>query len=621
MFKRNPFPWRKALCAGLASSLPILIGILMGNMGYGLAAGIGGFAYLYVFNQPYAQRAKMIFLVALGLAFSMALGILLSPYPVGMAIGLGVLGALGIFLFGALKIPGPSAVFFVLCFAIATGLPATPDEARIRAGLVLLGGLLSWLISMAGWFFHPHGPETAAMKKAYSQLANFAVSAAVGKSEEQYKTVTALKEAEAILLSGYSFWTHSEQYKRLYLLNDHANRLFLEILDLTRNGKALPLEISQSLLALAGAIGSRKKNEAKILQPEMSNGRIANLFMKIYDADAIMNEPIEKIEQSVKIVKPSVKSQLLGAFDKNSIVFLSALRYGIVLIVASLISYALPVERPYWIPLSCAAVMLGSTIVATFHRAIQRTFGTMIGLIIASVILLNIQNAFLVVPTIFVLTFLTELFIVRNYALAVVFITPSALLIAEYSTSIHNFTLFASARAENIVIGSLIGLSGVLLFGRKAASSKLNHFLAKTIRSQGQYVVGLFSEDNKKMSFHESGERRKMHVNLVNLITIYTSALGERAVGKSKLESLWPAIFSIELLGYYLDSALKYEERPILSDQELAQLLYVFETMARAVEQNLPPVPRQIPELQKFSTIRNEIIRLQKALTIGVEFA
>jgi len=618
IYKKNPFPWRKAICAGLASSLPILIGLIFGHMKLGLAAGMGGFAYLYVFNQPYAQRAKMIFFIAVGLALSMTMGILLAPYPLGMAMGLGIIGAIGIFTFGALRITGPSAIFFVLCFAIASGIPTTASDAPIRGGLVFLGGMLSWLIAMAGWFNNPHGPETAAVKKLYTQLAGFAANTGTDNiSGEQHKTVAALKEAEEILLAGYSFWTNSELYKRLYLLNDHANRLFLQLLELSRKRNGLPAEVGQSLLAIAKAIGSREKNIEKILQPDLADKRIASLFSDIYDADAILNEPIEKINRTVKIAKPSIKMMLLGAFDKNSIVFLSALRYGLVLLFATLLAHALPVERSYWIPLSCGSVMLGSTIIGTYHRAIQRTFGTIAGLLIASLLLLNIQNGYMVAMAIFILTFLTEMFIVRNYALAVVFLTPSALLIAEYSTNIHDFSFFATARAENIIIGSLIGLVGVLLFGRKAASGRLNHFLAKTIRSQGQYIVALFSQGNKRMSFHESRERRKMHTNLVNLSTIYMTALGEFGVGKDKVESLWPAIFSIELLGYYLDSALKYDERPVWPDEELAQLLYTFETMARCVEQNLPLAQREIPEMKNFEKIRNEILSMQKSLRVG----
>ena len=72
--KKTPFPWERAICAGICSAVPVLIGLLFGNFQYGLIAGIGGFSYLYVWNEPYPERAKKIFFVALGLAVSNRIG-------------------------------------------------------------------------------------------------------------------------------------------------------------------------------------------------------------------------------------------------------------------------------------------------------------------------------------------------------------------------------------------------------------------------------------------------------------------------------------------------------------------------------------------------------------------
>src|SRR6478735_4788806 len=167
----KPFPWVKAFSAGLAASLPVIIGLLFGNLEYGLIAGMGGFTYLYVFNIPYAQRAKKLFFVVLGMSLVSALGTLAAPYPLAIAILMGIIGATAIFIFGALRITGPSAIFFVLVFAMTTGMPVNPELAPIRAGLVFLGGTLSWIIAMIGWFFNPHGPEKGVVKRVYLELA------------------------------------------------------------------------------------------------------------------------------------------------------------------------------------------------------------------------------------------------------------------------------------------------------------------------------------------------------------------------------------------------------------------------------------------------------------------
>ncbi|WP_231603437.1 hypothetical protein [Bacillus sp. FJAT-27231] len=88
--KKTPWPLRRAIGAALSASLPVLLGIWIGNFSYGLLAGIGGFSYLYVFNEPYKHRAKKVFFVMLGLAAAMGLGTLTAASPFLFAILLGL---------------------------------------------------------------------------------------------------------------------------------------------------------------------------------------------------------------------------------------------------------------------------------------------------------------------------------------------------------------------------------------------------------------------------------------------------------------------------------------------------------------------------------------------------
>ena len=79
---------------------------------------------------------------------------------------------------------------------------------------------------------------------------------------------------------------------------------------------------------------------------------------------------------------------------------------------------------------------------------------------------------------------------------------------------------------------------------------------------------------------------------------------------------MWPIIFSVEHMGYYLDGSLKYYERPVFPEADLSQLLYIFETMAIAVDHNIPYKIKNIPEIEGFSKIQNEISVLQEVLKL-----
>ncbi|WP_035445561.1 FUSC family protein [Bacillus sp. UNC41MFS5] len=619
---RKPFPWVKAFSAGLAASLPVFIGLLLGNLEYGLIAGMGGFTYLYVFNIPYAQRAKILFLVVLGLTFVSALGTLAAPYPLAIAILMGVIGAAAIFIFGALKIKGPSAIFFVLVFAMTTGMPVQPELVLQRAGLVFLGGALSWGLAMIGWFFDPHGPETSVVKNVYSELASFLDSVGTEKyHERRHSVMSGLKEAEETLAVGYISWRNTDIFNRLVILNDHANTIFLYVLEnFSKVNIKLPPEFGDFIREMAHSLDLKTKNESvskKMLLPEEMDESVLQLFKIITDADAIMNEPASKINHVIRISKPSLRTIFLGAFDKNSIVFINSLWFGIVTTIAAIIAYQFEFTRPFWVPLSCVAVMSGFTIVATYHRAIQRAFGTMLGILIASFILMTHPAGFILAVLILLLTFITELFIVKNYGLAALFFTPNALLMAE-STSHGSFTFtyFASARIIDIFIGILIGLLGVYFGGRQSASSRLPHLITKTIRSQAQLLFTLFSDQGPCFIASKSREIMKMQTNINNLKTLYDTAAGEIKVNKQALEYYWPVIFSIEHLGYLLENCSKNEKRSILSDNTLSQLLYVCETMAHATNRKQSPSIKNVPEIEEFPSIQNEMITLQKSLQI-----
>ncbi|MEH7502800.1 FUSC family protein [Neobacillus drentensis] len=619
---KKPFPWLKAFSAGVAAALPVILGLLFGNFEYGLLAGMGGFTYLYVFSIPYAQRAKKLFSVILGMCLVSVLGTLAAPYPLAIAILMGIIGAAVIFIFGALRITGPSAIFFVLVFAMTTGMPVQPELALLRAGLVSLGGVLSWIIAMIGWFLNPHGPETGVVKRVYLELAAFLDSVGTEKfTDSKHRVMSVLKEAEETLAAGYIPWRTTDLFNRLYVLNDHANQIFLYVLENFSDSHAnIPPELGLTVWEMAHSLDQENKSESlskKILQPPKMDERVVQLFTKVYDADAIMNEPTSKINQTIQISKPSIKTIFMGAFDKHSIVFITALRFGVITIIAGIIAYQFSFVRSYWVPLSCVAVLSGSTIVATYHRAIQRGLGTILGIMIASLILAAHPDGYIIAFFILLLTFITELFIVKNYGLAALFFTPNALLMAEStSKGSYSFSYFASARLIDVLIGTGIGLIGVWLLGRRSASSRLSHLITKTIRSQAQFLFILFSDQGAGFIASESRELKKMRTNIINLITLYNTASGEIPVNQQAVEYYWPVIFSIEHLGYLLESCSKTDERQILLDETLSQLLYAFETMANATDRKRAPSLKNVTEIEGFPSIKSEIIHLQRSLQI-----
>ncbi|SFL98679.1 Uncharacterized membrane protein YccC [Paenibacillus sp. 1_12] len=617
---KSPLPWEKAIGAGICSGLPVLLGLLFGSLQYGLIAGIGSFTYLYTFNVPYAHRAKKLFLALLGMTLSVGLGTLLAPYPSAAAIAVGIIGAIAVFVFGAFKMAGPSAIFFVLGFLMSTGMPIDPALAPLRAGLVFVGGALSWILGMIGWFIKPHGPETLAVRNVYTMLADFMDSVGTDHfNAARQKLISTLNAAEETLLAGHLSWHSSDQYKRLLLLNDQANTIFLHILEYCeeRSGK-LPSELGSSVRFIAASLDHKDNvNANKPTRTEQADKGIYRLLSLIDHADAILRVPMTKISREmIPSSRPSPMTVLGGSFDTNSIVFFIAIRYGVVLTIAAIIANSFQFNHSYWVTLSCAAVMSGSTIVATFHRSIQRSIGTIVGVVIATLILSVKPEGIVIVVAIVLFTVLTELAIVFNYGIAALFITSNSLLMAESTSPLYDFSYFATARIIDVVIGAIIGLVGALLVGSRQASNLLPHLMAKTIRSELQFLLVLFSEQQEEKHVDDK-ERSKLQIHLSNLKLVFTTALGEIPNNKKALELLWPAMFAIEQLGYLLESCLKTTNRPILSDESQSQLLLVFDTMAKAAEHHQLPSKKTVPEIKGFSKLTKEINELQDALQVS----
>lgn len=386
---KRPVSMEKVICAAISGGFPILIGILLGNIRYGLIASIGSFTYLYVFNEPYARRAKKIFFAGIGITSCVALGLLLRPYPMISILIVGVIGFFVTFVFGVLKMVGPGTIFFVMSFSMVSNMNIKSSQIPTIVGLVFLASVFSWILSMIGYLFNPHGPEINKVKQLYSVLIEFAESIGSENVDKvRNKTVNVLKETEEILIISYIPWKKSFLFNKLFLLNKYANNLFLELVKISvTDDKKVPEEIIKLIKQLSNEINlycnknMKNKNNIKLDKVIVKlNNKYHKVLQIVYDIESIINLPLEYVGNSLKIEKPSVILKFVKSINKDSIIFFYSIRCGFVLAGAAFIAYKLGLARSYWTIMSCAAVMCGPTIESTLHRAIQRSVGTIAGL-------------------------------------------------------------------------------------------------------------------------------------------------------------------------------------------------------------------------------------------------
>ena len=131
---------------------------------------------------------------------------------------------------------------------------------------------------------------------------------------------------------------------------------------------------------------------------------------------------------------------------------------GLSLVAAQL----LQLPRPYWVPVSCLAVIQGASLRAVWNRQLQRIAGTGVGLLLfwalAALLPLTPWTVALAVTA---LTLIVESLVVRHYGIAAVFITPLALLLAEGAQLGQTLPQgLIQARFFDTVLGCVVGLAG-----------------------------------------------------------------------------------------------------------------------------------------------------------------
>ncbi|MGV8993982.1 MAG: FUSC family protein [Flavobacterium sp.] len=134
---------------------------------------------------------------------------------------------------------------------------------------------------------------------------------------------------------------------------------------------------------------------------------------------------------------------------------------GLFMAISLAVSYIFELNNGYWIPISALAVLQGANSYIVGKRAIHRIIGTSVGLMLCFFILTNFNSNVGIAISIIVLQVIIELLIARHYALAVVFITPISILLAEAGSITHVDPLqLIESRFLDILIGSAIGVVG-----------------------------------------------------------------------------------------------------------------------------------------------------------------
>lgn len=132
--------------------------------------------------------------------------------------------------------------------------------------------------------------------------------------------------------------------------------------------------------------------------------------------------------------------------------------------LALLITLILDLSNPYWAAVSCFLIIQGIHLRTVWIKQIHRLLGTMAGVGLAGWMLSWGLSIWGVALMFLIMMLLIESLIDRHYGLAVVFITPLTIFIAEYGSGLpisqQAYQAVMQARLYDTAIGCLVGLGG-----------------------------------------------------------------------------------------------------------------------------------------------------------------
>ncbi|TWP35757.1 FUSC family protein [Leekyejoonella antrihumi] len=137
-------------------------------------------------------------------------------------------------------------------------------------------------------------------------------------------------------------------------------------------------------------------------------------------------------------------------------------RYLIATPIAGGIGMAMGGTHPYWAMVAVVVAMSGPDLRSRLTRASHRVVGTLVGLLVAAAILSPHPTGLAAVGVIAVLQVAAEMLIGRNYSLALLAITPLALMMGQLAHPVAVGPMLADRFLETL-LGATVGVVALLV--------------------------------------------------------------------------------------------------------------------------------------------------------------
>ena len=688
------------LRAALSLGIPMLIGQLINQRESGLFIGlIAYFVNLANVAGSYQIKAKAMAIATLGITISVFIGTLVASIPI-LAVILTFLWGMASGFASLYGNTGANVGLVVGTSFISTiSRPGDLDVALMRSLLCLIAGGWAMLLSLVMWPLKPYDLLRIAVAECFNALANylqtFAGEAAttenildvrkaletarmtlgtarIGQSAQSWmgeQLLALIQDGDRLLGSVIALtelletYSHQQQYRSVqYLIDDTLTQMSIVFRSIAKviSGKSASIDLGN----LSRIYEALKERQHLLLDTlKQASVGIETDYTQLVALGSLMRtiaKPIEQLQytaQSAKsLLEPSNISQrhaeplvlikterqsLLSLLRENctleSAIFRHALRLGVSLSIGVILYSITNLPMGYWITLTTMLV-LKPNLGGTFQRFFQRVGGTILGAVVAAIILMAILHgrgsANASKPILDIIIVITVFFGVAligfNYGYSVVFLSIFILLITDTSNSTG--WQFAEVRVLNTLIGAGLAFASHYFIWPNWERDRFPSQLATALRESQTYFSDVMAVYQGKTEYDAKiiARRRQTGLAIGNAQASFQGLLREPKMhpelvepGMTLLVYLGRFTSAITVLAAHLEHFRLTVPLPELATF-VSQISLVLEQLADAVEQEIipPPLPdleatlhRIQPHLQALRTARVRELEIDRGNT------
>lgn len=408
--------WPGAARAAAAVAVPALLGVAAGAGSVAAVATLGAFAVAYGEGRPYRTRWRVVAVVGVALVVLAVIGAVAgtivfraiaaggSPsWQMVVVLAMTVTVAVCAFVVDALRLGAPGAFLLLFGLEIAAVLPIAGVTVVQVAMWTSIGAVSALAVAMSGALVRPRTAERTAV-------------------------AAALRAVDAVA-------AHDIPATRRTAVHDlHAAWQCLHDARLVGTAHPLVSELGQAHLRCVTVLRGTDHDTAG---------------------------PEDDLYPQIPLPRPSARYRLARAAHLRGRAVTVVVRLLVACPAAGAVAVATGVGRPDWAVITAAMILhQGPGRILGTYRAVHRFAGTVLGLAFLAVLaLLDLHGATLVVAIATLMAGM-QMYLSRNYGLAMVFITPLAILLGVLGAP-GSLEIVARDRFLETVIG-VVAAVGVM---------------------------------------------------------------------------------------------------------------------------------------------------------------